>query len=475
MSSPKIVIIGAGSYFFGKALVWNMAKSPVLRNGTLAMVDTDQHVLDIMMRFGEKVFKEMDAPVNLIGSTDRREVLKDADFVVLSFSERNAHYRGIDCKISQKYGIRMCSGDTIGPGGIFRALREIPRAVDMAKDTAELAPRAWMINYVNPTSVLGIGLMRYAPEVNSFAICDGPHQPYSDMRLLKRVGVLPADATDLPDEIMQDVQINEVGINHFTWITGLTFKGKDLMPHLREQLAEEVRNEAKVLKDPDNNASAKGKYNAAYSLQLFDMFGAYPNRIAHTKEYVPYFQGYGALPNEPEPITVFNAEERQQQMDTAWQQVEEWANGTRPISEYVEKGKIDHATDIIESMYGNLGKRFRVNTANKGAVPNLADDAFLELDCEMNMESVTPTPSVPMPRGILGLEQQVLDTHELTAEAAMTCDRNILLRAMMTDPIVNNYEDAKACMEELLEAEKDILPAGWYVSEEKKDKRTALV
>jgi alpha-galactosidase len=272
---------------------------------------------------------------------------------------------------------------------------------------------------------------------------------------------------------MKDVKINEVGINHFTWITGLTYKGKDMMPILHDRLAREVQNEAEFLSDPDNNASSKGKYNAAYSLQLMDMFGAYPNRIGHTKEYVPFFQGYGALPNEPEPITVFNAEDRQVQMDAAWQQVEEWADGTRPISEYVEKGKIDHATDIIESMYGNMGKHFRVNTANKGAVLNMADDAFLELDCEMNMESITPTLSVPMPRGILGLTQQVLDTHELTAEAAMTCDRKILLRAMMTDPIVNNYEDAKAAMEELLEAERDILPARWYKVNKKKGKQAA--
>jgi alpha-galactosidase/6-phospho-beta-glucosidase family protein len=467
MSRPKIVIIGAGSYFFGKALVWNMAKSPVLRNGTLAMVDTNSHVLETMMTFGKRVFNEMGAQVKVIGSTDRRDVLKDADFVVLSFSERNAHYRGIDCEISKKYGIKMCSGDTIGPGGIFRSLREIPHALEMAKDIAELAPKAWTINYVNPTSVLGIALMRYAPELKSFAICDAPHHPHNHLRLLKRTGIIGEDAAEIPADIQKDLDIKIMGLNHFTWVTTFTYKGEDMLPVLREKIAEAVRKEEhdRASAETDNNSNAKRKNNAAYTLHLMDMFGVYPDRMGHTKEYVSYFQGYGVLPNQPEPITVFDAKTRAQQMASCMKELEEFADGSRPITEFTDKGQIDHATDIIESMWGGLGKAYYVNTPNRGAVTNMADDAFLELQCDLDMESVTPRKLGEMPRGLLGLEQQVLDTHELTAEAAVTCDKKLLLRAMVTDPIINNYEDAKMVMEELLEAEKDVLPSGWYEKE----------
>ena len=122
----------------------------------------------------------------------------------------------------------------------------------------------------------------------------------------------------------------------------------------------------------------------------------------------------------------------------------------------------DHATDIIENMWGNLGKPFYINTANNGAVTNMAPDAFLELRCDVDINGPRPQSLGPMPRGLLGLQQQVLDTHELTAEAAVACDRDILLRAMLTDPIINNCGDAEDIVDELLAQQRDILPSAWY-------------
>ncbi len=191
MRGPKVVVIGAGSYFFGKPVIHKMATSPVMAEGTLALVDTNPQTLSTMMKLARRVFKETKCGVKVIGSTDRRKVMKDADFVVLTFSERNAHYRGVDTEIAMKHGIRMCSSDTIGPGGIFRALREVPRALDMARDAARLCPDAWVINFVNPTSVMGMALGRFAPEVNSFALCDGHHEPHCTLNYLKGVGILP--------------------------------------------------------------------------------------------------------------------------------------------------------------------------------------------------------------------------------------------------------------------------------------------
>ncbi len=461
MKSPKIVVIGAGSHFFGRPVIWNMVNSKILRQGTLALVDTKPHVLDTMMRLGRKAIAATKAPVKLIGSTDRREVLKDADFVVLTFSERNAYYRGVDCRISEKYGVRMCSGDTIGPGGIFRALREIPRALEMAKDIAKFAPESWTINFVNPTTVLGIALMRYAPQIRSFAICDGLHEPYQRVRMLKTVGLLSQDATRIPPEMERSLELHIEGVNHFTWLPKFAYKGKDYLPIWRKNLAEMAKKE---IDDNEQNANAyaKAKFNAAYSLQLMDIFGAYPCCTAHTKEYVPFFQGYGVNSPFPEKLMVFDAENRDKDMKARWKENEEFASGKKSIKEFLTKGKGDHATDIIESMWGGLRKTFYINSANRGAVPNMANDAFLELLSDLDMNGPRPLPASPMPRGLLGLQQQVLDTHELTAEAAVTCDRGILMRAMMTDPIINNIEDGKKIMKELLDEEKDILPKAWY-------------
>ncbi len=468
MAGPKVVVIGAGSFFFGRPVVWHMTHSEVLRQGTLALVDTDPDVLKTMMALGERVIAATDAPTKLVGSTNRREVLRDADFIVLTFSDRNAYHRGLDCEVSLDHGVRMCSGDTIGPGGAFRALREIPKALQMAQDAEELAPDAWIINFVNPTSVLGIALMRYS-KMRSFAICDGLHEPRYRLRTLKTVGLLPEDAEAVPPEMEARLDLRTGGVNHFTWLTRLAYDGKDYLPVWREKLAERARAEQESIEaalkndqtQVDNNAHAKAKYNVTYALRLMDVFGAFPDRIGHTKEYVPYFQGYGAAGVDPEPITIFDAEGRAKAMAERWADTEDYAFGRKPIEAFIAEPKIDHATDIIESMWGGLGKPFYVNTANRGAVTNMADDAFLELRCDIDMSGPHPQPFGEMPRGLLGLQQQVLDTHELTAQAAATYDREILLRALATDPIVNNLEDARAIMEALLEQEADALPEAW--------------
>ncbi len=458
IKSPKVVVVGAGSYFFGKPAIWKMINSEYLCHGTLALVDTNPAALDTMMKLARRAIDATGAPTKLIGSVDRKEVLKDADFVVLTFSERNAHYRGVDTRIAAKYGVTMCSSDTIGPGGIFRALREIPHVLDVVNDVRKLAPDAWVVNFINPSSVLGIALMRYAPDVKSFALCDGNHLPYFRKHYMVMAGVLPEDAKSIPPEIDAGFDIKIAGVNHCTWVTKCTFDGRDMMPAWRENLAKHATAEWETEPSP----KAKPRLNMNYALQLFDIYGAYPTAPSHTKEYVPFFQGYGVTPNEPEPVILFDAYNRADEMKAAWEKTEKLASGETLIDEFLKMDHGDHATDIIESMCGDLKKPFFINSPNRGAVTNMPDDAFLELECDVDMNGVRPKPFGAMPRGLLGLQMQVLDAHELTAEAAVTCDHQTLLKAMCTDPIINNIGDARNIMNELLELEREALPAKWY-------------
>ena len=454
---PKLTVIGAGSFFFGRPVIHQMATSSVMAGGTLALVDTDADVLKTMMKLATRIFSATKCNVKLIGSTDRRKVMAGSDFVVLTFSKRNAYYRGLDTKISAKHGMRMCSSDTIGPGGIFRALREVPRALAMAKDAKKLCPNAWVINLVNPTAVLGMALERYAPDVNTFALCDGNHEPYNTLRWCKRVDILPKDAESIPPDVMNKLDFAIGGVNHCTWLVRFNYEGKNMMPVIHKQLTQQVKKEKK-----GPNAKSKARYNSAYALQLFDLYGALPTAVSHTKEYVPFFQGYGVEPVKPEPISLFDADGRAVGMDEAWKVTEKYASGELSVKHFLENVHNDHATDIIESMWGNLGKVFFINSPNKGVVTNLPDDAFLELKSDIDMNGPRHHPFGAFPRGILALQHQILDTHELTAEAAVTGDRSILRRAMLTDPICNNIEDADRCIDDLLKAEKDILPNYWY-------------
>ena len=153
ISHPKVVVIGAGSLFFGRQSIWQMVHSPHLNKGTLALVDTDGERLEKMSRLAERRVAKNGVPLILEASTERKDVLSGSDFVVLSFADRSVKFRGIDCEVSEKYGIRMCSGDTIGPGGIFRAMREFPVILECARDIEFLCPDAWVIVQTGRRSV----------------------------------------------------------------------------------------------------------------------------------------------------------------------------------------------------------------------------------------------------------------------------------------------------------------------------------
>ncbi|MBN1672063.1 MAG: glycoside hydrolase family 4 [Kiritimatiellae bacterium] len=456
MKGPKVVVVGAGSLFFGRQALWNMIMSDALNTGTLAYVDIDRDRLALMMELGRKAIAHKKVPLKLEGSTDRREVLKGADFVVLSFARDGVRFRGVDCAISEKYGVRMCSGDTIGPGGIFRAMRELPVILDIARDVKALCPDAWVINYINPTAVNGLGLMRHA-DVKSFALCDGLHMPHVKKNYLAQCRVVEKAGAATPD-LLAKFDLEIAGVNHFTWLLKAEFEGRDVTPALRESVA------AAAAKETDEGHS-KQRFNRTYALELWDIFGIYPACIGHTKEYVPYWQGWQVKSNQLPPLSIFDVNERYKRHEAMWTDVNAFNSGAKPLDEFFKGMGPDHATDIIKAMWAGDKGPFYINQANRGAVGNLPDDAFLELLSDVDMNGPVPRRVSDFPLGVRALQMQVLDTHELTVEAIVKQDKGVLRRAMLTDPIVNSIPDGDAMIEDLLEAEKEIIPAAWYGSQ----------
>jgi alpha-galactosidase len=159
---------------------------------------------------------------------------------------------------------------------------------------------------------------------------------------------------------------------------------------------------------------------------------------------------------------MFDADEREREMASAWKKIEQCALGHLDITELFSVIHDEMPCEVIESMWSGVGTPFYINCPNGEAVDNLPPNAFLELLSDIDMHGPRPHPFGQMPSGILSLQQQILDTHELTAEAALTGDRAILRRAMLVDPLCSNIADADECIEQLLEAEKEALPAYWF-------------
>jgi alpha-galactosidase len=453
---PKVVVLGAGSLFFGRQAIWQMIHSPHLRTGTLALVDTDAQKLDKMERLARKVVAHTGVPLKIEASPDRRDVLEESDFVILSFADRSAEFRGIDCAISAKYGIRMCSGDTIGPGGIFRTLREFPVICEACRDVEQLCPQAWVMNYINPTAAMGMGIRRYFPRLKSFALCDGPHMPHFKAYYAVRAGII-AKKEDFTPEIDRRFDMRVAGVNHFTWMLKAEYEGRDVMPRIAEDLRRQAATET-----VGGDTGAKAQDNDRIGYELFRIFGCVPTCVPHTKEYVRFWQGLGRTAEPIPALSIWEAQNRLKRHQQMWEQVDGFLDGSIPIDSYMTTFRPDHATDIVESVVGRLGKTFYLNTANSGAVVNMHDDNFLELACSIDADSITPHPVGEMPHSLRGLLTQVLDAHMTAIEAAVSCCRDVLLRAMLIDPMVSSIGDAEKIIEELLQAERDVLPAKWF-------------
>ncbi len=450
MQHPKVVIIGAGSFFFGRKAIWQMVHSPHLREGTLGLVDTDAGRLEKMRRLAEMAREHHGVGLKIEAATDRRQVLEGADFVVLSFADRNAHFRGVDCEVAAKYGVRMCSGDTIGPGGVLRAARELPQVLRCCEDVTSLCPQAWVINYVNPTTVHGMAIRRYFPKLRSLALCDAQ---WGLRDQFARLAEVPND---------EKLTILSAGPNHYTWLLKAEYDGRDLMPAIIEKLRATAEADFNQ-QAQGGDKHAKGWLNNSIAIELYDAFGILPTVLGHTKEYVPFYQGRGVSGTDRHPpLKLFEADERTRATDAAWSQIDEFLSGKLSMDEFDSRFGPDPATDLIEGMWARPGSRFFVNTTNHGTVPNLSEDAFIELYSELSMDGPKPLPCPPMPRGVRGLCEQILDTHELTAEGIHDGDLKLLRRALLTDPLTMSIGDTDAMLDELIERERDAIDPQRY-------------
>ncbi len=453
---PKVVIIGAGSAFFGRQTICGMATRPALRDGCLALADTDETKLGWMHSIARRAVEATGASLKIEASTDYRSLLKGADFVILAFAVEGVRLREVDSEISTRHGMIMCSGDTVGPGGIMRTLREVPRQAEVLNEVRRQCPNAWVINWVNPTATMGIAMMRHFPDLKTLAICDGPHNPRFNDNLIVKAGLVES-ASEITDALRSRVLIRSTGVNHFNWLVEMRYQGEDLTPRIFEQM----KHDGQEMHVASFQESKKALANRiAYQIAM--SIGYAPMCVWHTQEYLPYFQGHDVAKEDALTLGQWRVDIRESWMKECWDDMEALATGQRPIADFLEKTTADHATDIIEAMWAGLPKLFYINTPNNGAVTNLPDDAYLELLSAVNLNAVLPLRFGEMPRPLTGYIHRVLDEHELAVEAAVTFSRAKLRQAFLASMVAVSIPDAENCMNELLEAERSYLPSQWF-------------
>ena len=220
----KIAIIGAGSIVFCKTLILDILATPALAAAEFALMAPSTNRTAHVKRFFDRVVKANNLPATATVYTNQREALKGADYVIATLQIGGNQAFAIDYQIPFDYGVDQCIGDTLGPGGIFRALRTIPVMLDFARDMEEVCPDAWFLNYTNPMCAL-TGAMLRLTSIKTVGLCHSVQVCASG--LLEGLGI-PYD---------EGVQWKIAGINHMAWLLEISRDGKDLYPEIKARAA----------------------------------------------------------------------------------------------------------------------------------------------------------------------------------------------------------------------------------------------
>jgi alpha-galactosidase/6-phospho-beta-glucosidase family protein len=434
MSPDRIVIIGAGSTVFTPGLIADLCASPRLRNATVALVDVAPGVAETMARFAARVSREKGANLTVEHATDRREVLAGADFVTVTIAVGGARGWEQDVRISERHGVVQTVGDSVGPGGVLRALRHVPELAAIAHDMEDLCPDAWLFNYCNPLSANVRGVQKTS-RIKAAGLCHG---------ILHTHEVIAADLGIAP----KDLALTAAGLNHLAWVLDLRSGGKDLYPRFREIVRERLANPPAASDDP------YGGFQEVSS-RLMEIYGYYPSPgDRHVAEFFSHYLRpvEGVLPYGTQSgLDMTNRILASR--DDRWDRIVEQANGTAPI----EADLLDDAREgerVVQIMNailtGDPLLEMAVNIRNDGLIPNLPAEAIVEVPGLIDGAGVHGISPGPLPEGIAGILAARARQQELTVDAALTGDRNLALQALLADPLVPSLEAAERMLAEAL-------------------------
>ena len=418
MNRPvKIAIIGAGSVYTPELLQMMGQLRDEINITEMRLMDINRERLDIMYGYTGRFMKNIDYRLELKKTADRVEAVTGVDIVITQIRVGGNAARVHDEKIPLKYG--LLGQETTGAGGFAKALRTIPAMVDIAKDVAKHNPSAWMINYTNPTGIVGEAVTKYANQ-KFISLCGGGRHPGN--MLYRSMGIEHSR-----------VRYDFFGLNHLNFSYNITIDGRPIT-------AEEFAKMAEVVPGIDKSIT----------MTLGNLPGL----------YIPYFF------NKKKRFEHTATEERTR--GEVVQEIEKElfriyadpAVNTRPelLSKRGGGDYAELALQVLGAIVNNMDTFAVCNVPNNGAVPFLPKDAVIETACLVNAAGAAPITFKSFPDNVWGLICAVKNYESLTVEAAVHGDKNKALLALMAHPLVMDYDIASPMLDELLEAHRTYLP-----------------
>jgi len=438
MARTRICFIGGGSYNWMPKLIGDLALTPDLE-GTIVLQDISPTALQDIERYGRKALASTGSNFTIESTTDLDRGLDGAEFVVVTITTGGLDTMGLDLAIPEKYGIYQSVGDTVGPGGLSRALRNVPVMAGIAEAINRNCPDAWMLNLTNPMTVLTRIVGLTAPRLKVVGLC---HELFGVRGGLMRMFGVDAD----------DFEWRVAGVNHLIWLLDMTIKGQNGLQMVRDFVAD-----GRQLPVPQ----ARGGWHEPFvdrwklKLELFNVYAALPAAgDRHLAEFFPYFLTEATGRGEDYGVLLTTIVNRRQQVAAARSAVHAAIQGELPAL-----ARSHEATaDIISAVVNGRSVRTIVNLPNTGQIDNLPRGAVVETLAEITSAGAQPLTVGPIPPGVLSTLQPHVVNQEMIAQASLTGDRTLALQAMVNDPLVPNLQTARALLDDLLEAHAEYLP-----------------
>lgn len=444
----QITIVGGGSYQWTPELLGDLLGTPSLHGAHIVLEDVDPAPLVKMEALARRLDEAMGAGVTVATTTDQRRALEGADFVIVTISTGGFDSMEIDLDVPARFGIHQSVGDTVGPGGVNRSLRNVPVLVGIARDMAEHCPDAWLLNITNPMTCLTRAVCRETP-VKAVGLCHEVGNWTMDLAIaLGR----PADA----------VAATVAGVNHFPVVTELTVDGEDGFDILASMVAEHgglaalVAGEDQTEAEPFTTLDFVRRHVLA--LTFLDRWGAVPAAgDRHLAEFVPWAlteaSGWGAAYN----IGLTAMATRRHHQDGYIADVDAWLAGTKDLQTWAS-GELPAL--VIDSLVTGERRELPVNVPNTGQVPDAPPGAVVESICVVDDAGIRGRDAAPLPGPFAEVVRRHLAVTELTVDAALAGDRATAAAAFLLDPLAGRGDlgATEAMVDELLARTSAWLP-----------------
>lgn len=449
----KITYIGGGSRAWAWKLMSDLALEESL-SGTMTLYDIDHQAASENELFGNKLSQRSEASGKWFYQTAKslKTALKDADFVVISIQPGTFKEMRSDVHLPEEYGIYQSVGDTVGPGGLLRALRTVPLYREFAENIRDICPDAWVINYTNPMTVCTRTLYEVFPEIKAFGCC---HEVFNVQRLLaamleERCGISGVKRTE--------IKTNVLGVNHFTWFDRAYYKNINLFPLFKE-FAEDYYESGFQIPGEKSWQEEIGKYAHRVKFDLFlryGIIGAAGDR--HLAEFLPPWYLKDPATVEQWKFNLTTLDWREARCKRLNEQRLRVINGEE---EYVIKPSGEDGVRLIKALVG-LGEIVaNVNMPNHGQMLGIPDGAVVETNAVFDMDSVRPVVAGRLPNAVQTLVLRHIYNQEMTVQAALNNDKELAFKVFLNDPLVTlGMSDARELYERMLKNTKEYLP-GW--------------